>query len=178
MGSRAPGGGLREEIGKRRPFDSPEQEAWLNLVRTASVLGALEREVLKPRGLTGATYNVLRILRGAMLDGGPSGRRTCRDIGAHLIARVPDVTRLVDRLVALDLVRREPGDHDRRVVYVRITRKGLDVLARLDAPILDVHARQLGHLSGEELAELSRLLTRAREPHLQEGVGRGAVPHR
>lgn len=178
MSARAPGGGLREEIGKKRPFDSPEQEAWLNLVRTASVLGAFEREVFRPHGLSGATYNVLRILRGAALGGDGSGRRTCRDIGGHLVARVPDVTRLVDRLVEIGLVRREPGDHDKRVVFIRVTPKGLDVLARLDRPVLDAHARQLGHLSRDELAELCRLLVKAREPHRRAAGAPDAAPAR
>ncbi|MFM9997203.1 MAG: MarR family winged helix-turn-helix transcriptional regulator [Phycisphaerales bacterium] len=167
-GGGAAGNGLREEIGKRRPFDLPEQEAYLNLIRTEAVLTALGQAIVRPFGLSEATYNALRILRGATLGESPPGQRSCREIGAHLVARVPDVTRLVDRLVRMGLAERDRCEKDRRVVYVRITRKGLDLLARLDRPILEMHRAQLGHLTRAELAELSRLLVKAREPHLRE----------
>lgn len=164
----AGGAGLREEIGKRRPFDLPEQEAYLNLVRSDAVLTALGQVIVKPLGLSGATYNALRILRGATLGESPPGKRSCREIGEHMVARVPDVTRLVDRLVEMGLAERDRCEQDRRVVYVRITRKGLDLLAKLDRPVLEMHKRQLGHLTRAELTELSRLLVKAREPHQRD----------
>jgi DNA-binding MarR family transcriptional regulator len=155
---------LKDEIGKRREFDSPEQETLLNVLRTASVLAGPIEELLAGHGLSGATYNVLRILRGATLGPDASGRRSCSQIGEHLVAKVPDVTRLVDRLERMGLVERERCVEDRRVVYVKATRRGLDLLARLDRPVLDLHQRQLGHMARAELAELCRLLTRVRSP--------------
>lgn len=153
---------LREELGKRKPFDCPEQEAYLNILRSASVVGGPVSALLKEHGLSDATYNVLRILRGATLGAGASGRRTCTEVGEQMVTLVPDVTRLVDRLEAQGLVARERCTHDRRVVYVRVTRKGLDLLARLDRPLVEVQRAQLGHMPRAELAELSRLLVKAR----------------
>src|SRR5205823_12001244 len=93
-------------------------------------------------GLTGPQYNVLRILRGHGGDGVP-----CHEIGGQTVARTPDVTRLVDRLEAAGLAERARTAADRRVVLVRITPAGRELLARLDQPVLDLHRQALAHLS-------------------------------
>ena len=92
---------LRHELQQAKPFSSLEEEAFLNLARTASELGDSLELLLKTYGISAAQYNVLRILRGA----GPAG--LCRnEIRDRLVARMPDVTRLLDRLEALTYVRR------------------------------------------------------------------------
>ena len=149
---------LQEEIKKRRPFEAPEQEAYLNLLRTHGELYAEFHQLFKNAGISEPKYNVLRILRGAGPEGLPS-----LEVADRMITRLPDITRLVDRLEAEGLVRRERSDEDRRVVRVKATQNGLDVLARLDRPVADLHKLQLGHLSRPELEELSRLLEKARE---------------
>jgi len=101
----------------------------------------------------------LRILRGAGSGGLPS-----TEIAGRMVTRVPDITRLVDRLEATGLVERSRTSEDRRVVIVCITAKGLDVLASLDGPITKLHLAQLGHLTRKELEEFNRLLVKAREP--------------
>lgn len=159
---------LQHEIGKRKPFDSPCVEAFLNAIRTASVLEAPVQRLLARHALSTATYNVLRILRGAAdphaPEPGPVPGRTCSEIGRDLVTLVPDVTRLVDRLEKLALVERRRCTEDRRVVYVRITRKGLDLLSKIDAPLLELHESQFAHMTRAELADLSRLLVKARRP--------------
>ena len=79
-----------------------------------------------------------------------------------MVTRVPDVTRLLDRLEVQGLITRARGDDDRRVVRARITAAGLDLLARLDEPVLAVHRRQLGHLGADGLRSLIDALERAR----------------
>jgi DNA-binding MarR family transcriptional regulator len=150
---------LQAEIKKRRPFASPAEEAYLNLIRTYGVLEADFAQLFKQHGISEPKYNVLRILRGAGGDGLPS-----LEIADRMITRVPDVTRIVDRLETQGMVKRERTAADLRVVLVSITRKGLDLLAKLDEPIRQTHCRQLQHLSKAELAELSRLLEKARMP--------------
>lgn len=147
---------LRHEIGKRNPFETATEEAYLNLVRTASILEAGFAALFRTRGLSDSAYNVLRILRGA----GPEGR-TCGQIQAHMVVR-SDVTRLVDRLVDDGLIERSRDDRDRRVVRCRITSRGTDLVCDLDAPIAALHESQLGHMSDRDLKALSRLLERAR----------------
>lgn len=147
---------LRDEIGKRHDFDSSSEEAYLNLIRTTSVLEAEFTALFRSCGLSESSYNVLRILRSAGRDG-----RTCGQIQAHMVVR-SDVTRLVDRLVGEGLVERARDEHDRRVVVCRITRQGRALVDRLDEPIAALHEAQLGHMSDSELKALSRLLERAR----------------
>jgi DNA-binding MarR family transcriptional regulator len=79
-----------------------------------------------------------------------------------MVTRVPDVTRLLDRLEALGLIARARADADRRIVRTRITAEGLAILARLDEPVLRLHRRQLGHLGDDGLHALIGALDRAR----------------
>jgi DNA-binding MarR family transcriptional regulator len=150
---------LQEEIKKRRPFESPAEEAFLNLARTFGVLDADFVRLFKQHGISEPKYNVLRILRGAGGDGLPS-----LDSASRMITRVPDVTRIVDRLERQGLVKRQRGADDLRVVLVNVTRKGLELLAKLDGPTRQLHCRQLEHMTRGELDELSRLLEKARTP--------------
>lgn len=149
---------LRTEIRQTKPFASLEQEAQLNIERTAAVLGHAFAEALKPYGITATQYNVLRILRGA----GPDG--LCRnEVRDRLISQVPDVTRLLDRLEESELIERERSTADRRQVSTRITTAGLALLRTLDGPVSEMHKRHLGHLSDKQLKTLTELLALARE---------------
>jgi DNA-binding MarR family transcriptional regulator len=149
---------LKEEIKQNRPFVSLEQEAMLNIARTDAVLSYSIIEALKPFDITPTQYNVLRILRGAGHGG------LCReDIRERLVAQVPDVTRLLDRLEQAGLVERARDKTDRRLVNTRITHAGLDLLKKLDVPVNAAHEKQLGHLTKTELRTLIELLAKARD---------------
>jgi len=150
-------GHVRAEIKQKKPVRLREEEAFVNLLRTADVLMQGVAETLKPLGLSPTQYNVLRILRGAE----PTGL-VCREIGERMITRDPDVTRLLDRLEDRGLVARTRGREDRRVITTRITDDGLQVVGKLETPIADLHARQLGHLGAARLRTLIDLLERAR----------------
>lgn len=149
---------LRHEIKQTRPFSSLEQEVQLNIERTAAVLGHAFAEALKPYGITPTQYNALRILRGA----GKAG--LCRnEVRERLIAQVPDVTRLLDRLEEMKLVERVRSTTDRRLVATHITGAGNALLRELDEPIAEAHARHLGHMAPSQLKQLNELLAVARE---------------
>jgi DNA-binding MarR family transcriptional regulator len=148
---------LQKEIGKKKTFESLEQETALNLLRTMDHLQQDFGRLFQEHGLSGPQYNVLRILRGHGGDG-----LSCCEIGAEMITRMSDITRLVDRLEESGWVERSRDREDRRVVRVKITAEGLALLNRLDRPVEDLHKRQFGHFSRAELAELNRLLVKAR----------------
>jgi DNA-binding MarR family transcriptional regulator len=143
-----------------RRFDSLEQEAFLGLWRTYDRLRALEDELFGRRGLTPQQYNALRLLRAAH----PGTLRTL-DLAARLVSRAPDVTRMLDRLQERGLVERDRPADNRRVVRVGITGPGMELLEELRGPLRQCHARQLGHLSREQLEALIGLLHAARLPH-------------
>jgi DNA-binding MarR family transcriptional regulator len=152
------GGRLQQELKKRLPFGSPEQEATLNIARTADRFGICFARLFREYGLTPSQYNVLRILRG---EGNPL---PILEVADRMLAVVPGITGLIDRLEGMGLLARERSTEDRRVVFVAITPKGLDLLGKLDAPEAALHKRLIGHLSPIELRELSRLLEKARMP--------------
>jgi len=151
------GGKAQAEIKQKKPFQLREEEAFVNLLRTADVLLQGVAETLKPQGLSPTQYNVLRILRGAEQKG-----LACREISERMITRDPDVTRLLDRLEHRGLVTRARSPEDRRVITTRITNNGLQILETLEAPIGNLHMRQLGHLKAAQLRTLIQLLERAR----------------
>ena len=148
---------LQAEIKQRKPFASLEEEALLNLLRTADVLTQGLEKVLKAYGLSPTQYNVLRILRGA----GPGGR-SCREVAERMLTRDPDITRLLDRLEARGLVTRTRERQDRRVITTRVTRLGLALLAKLDGPAAAWHRERLGRLGTKRLRTLIELLEAAR----------------
>ncbi len=149
---------LRDEIKQTRPFESLAHEAFLSMGRTWAVLEHAVTEALKPHGITPTQYNVLRILRGAGEQG------LCRnEVMERMISRVPDATRLLDRIEAAGLILRKRSSEDRRFVDARITGEGLELLAQLDDPILELHQRQFGALNDEELSDLIELLGLVRQ---------------
>jgi len=149
-------GRLQRELKKRQPFESPEQEAVLNILRTNDQYQNRFGRLFREYGLTPSQYNLLRILRG---EGKPM---PCLEIGERMIQVVPAMTGLIDRLEKQELVARKRCTEDRRVVHVEITKKALDLLAEMDQPVMDLHKQLIGHLNRSELKELSRLLEKAR----------------
>ncbi|MFZ3263854.1 MAG: MarR family transcriptional regulator [Terriglobales bacterium] len=139
-----------------RRIGSPEEAAFLELLRTTDMLSRGLVGVLKAEDVSPTQYNVLRILRGTP-DGLP-----CGEIASRMITRDPDVTRLLDRLEKRGLIARCRETRDRRTVMARITKEGLEVLARLDEPVQSAHRKQLGHLGRERLRALGELLSIAR----------------
>jgi DNA-binding MarR family transcriptional regulator len=147
---------LAQDIGKRDDFTLPEQEAYLNLLRTADQLVGAFHQLFKTYGVTAAQYNALRILRGH------ETRVATRRIADEMVTREPDITRLIDRLEQAGLAKRERCREDRRVVWVTITAKGLELLHKLEQPVMTLHQQQLGHMGSRKLQTLSKLLTEAR----------------
>jgi DNA-binding MarR family transcriptional regulator len=150
-------GKLQQEIRKREPFASSEQEAVLNLFRTSDRMQHRFARLFREYGLTPSQYNILRILRGE------GKAMPCLEIAQRTITVVPGITGLIDRLEQSGLVTRQRSEEDRRVVNVSITTAGEEVLARLDEPLLELHRKMLAHFSAQEMAELTRLLEKARQ---------------
>ncbi len=151
-------GKLAVDIKQTKPFKHLEEEAFLNLLRTADALTQKEEGLLDGYELSHSQYNVLRILRGAGNDGLP-----CGEIANRMITRDPDITRLLDRLERRGLAQRSRESKDRRVVTARITQTGLDLLASMDEPMVETMKGLLAHLGSKELKTLIELLERARE---------------
>ena len=148
---------LRDELRQTKPFKSLREEALLSIARTEAIARERLERVLAPHGLSMTQYNVLRILRGA----GPNG--LCRnEIGQRLISRMPDVSRLLDRMESAGLVSRVRSTEDRRLVNTTLTKSGRALVDELDEVVARYQEDQLGQMTEEELRTLIELLSRLR----------------
>jgi DNA-binding MarR family transcriptional regulator len=145
------------ESQQTRTFQYIEEEAFLNIHRTADVMVQHLLAVLKPYGLSATQYNVLRILRSA----GAAGL-TCKDIGSRMVTPDPDITRLLDRLEKRNLLTRNRAREDRRFVSIQITPEGLEILKKLDAPVQDLQLDLFRNLGNQQVRELVDLLENVR----------------
>jgi len=148
---------IYSEISQGRPFDRPEHELGVGVLRTGDVLHHSINRALAPWGLSNEQYNALRILRGAGEGGHPT-----LEISRRLISRSPNITRLLDKLIDKDLARRDRDTEDRRQAMVRITPKGRKLLERCDRSI-DSVLEKLRCLNTAEMRLAVRLLDRVRE---------------
>jgi MarR family transcriptional regulator, organic hydroperoxide resistance regulator len=152
------GRSIVDELKQTRPFASKAQEATVALLHTTDVVRRRLARVVASHGITLQQYNVLRILRGA--GGEPM---SALDIAERLIEETPGISRLLDRLVAKKLIQRERCSEDRRRLECSITAKGLELLARLDEPVLAADSAAMDGLTAREVATLSDILTRIRQ---------------
>ena len=148
---------LQEEIKQGKPFESAREELWLNLARTAAMASHVVEQGLRQHGLSPTQYNVLRILRGA----GEKG--LCQyEIGERLVAQVPDVPRIVDRMEKAGWVHRVRGVSDRRIVTATLTEAGMELVGVLDTPVREMSETIFAGLAEGDVERLNELLVAAR----------------
>lgn len=146
--------------------DTVEQGAFFDIVRVASRLEGELNKVFRPYDLTTATFSILSILERVSPEG-----LSCGDVAGQLIAEVPDMTRLLDRLERLEYVVRERSALDRRMVKVRLTDRGCEVVRGLNPAVQQCHKEQFRSVPAEKLAELRQILKSiARD---ERGIGGG-----
>ena len=118
-------------------------------------------KLLKIWGMTVLQYDALRVLYvlDANDEGLPSG-----EIGKNVYTRVPDVTRLLDRLEDKGWIARERDEKNRRVVRVRLTGLGIELVESAYLPLRELEAQQLERLTQDEKQELQSLLNKALNP--------------
>ncbi len=149
---------LYRDLKQSRPFRSLEEALLLSLLMCSQRMSEQLHRILKTENLSDVQYNILRILRGAGEEG-----RSCGQISERLVTRVPDVTRLLDRLEARELVRRERSSSDRRVVLSYATPRALTLLEKLDPLVSSGIRRSMEHLDEKQRLNLLASLERLRE---------------
>jgi DNA-binding MarR family transcriptional regulator len=120
--------GIEEEIKQTRPFNNEYQKLVINILFTSSWLGTMHAQSLKPYGITPAQYNVLRILRGKYPEAYSN-----QEITERMIDKSSNSTRIVDKLKLKGLIARTENISDRRLVDIKITEKGLDLLKEVES---------------------------------------------
>lgn len=148
---------LQDELKKRNPFDSLEQEAALAILRTSDLLENRGNRLLREFGLTASQYNVLRILRG---EGKPM---PCLEIANRMIQVAPAITRVIDQLLKLEYVTKIQCPQDQRIFHVALTPAARKLLKKIDQPILDLHDRLMAGATKAEMQNLIQTLASIRE---------------
>lgn len=143
---------LKDELKKRGPFGSVEQEATLAVMRTSDLLENRLARLLREYGLTLTQYNVLRILRG---EGKPL---PCLEVASRMIQVAPAITRVVDQLLAMELITKNQSPTDRRVFEIELTPQAVRLVKSLDEPVLNLHQTLLSNVSQGDLKSLIRIL--------------------
>jgi DNA-binding MarR family transcriptional regulator len=160
-------GTLQAEMGQGRPFKSLEQEATVALLRTASLVTRAFARLVEPAGLSWAQYNALRIVRGAGRGGIPT-----LAIRERMIDEGTTITRLLDKLEAGGLIRRERSEPDRRQVLCYATDEGRRVLGQLDPKVDALDEAVLGFLPTARLEALVHTLDEIRAANAERGAAR------
>jgi MarR family 2-MHQ and catechol resistance regulon transcriptional repressor len=142
--------GIDQELQSR--FTSEQQKAMLNILFTANWIRSHQVSRFKPYAISAQQYNILRILRGA------NDRMRAQSVKERMIDRAPNATRLTDKLIEKGLVARERCDEDRRVIYVRITPKGLDLLDLIDRESKAAYTKLFSRLTEEEARAINAVL--------------------
>lgn len=148
---------LEDEI-KQKNFSTPYQKMLLNVYFTSSWFATQAARILKPYKLTLQQYNVLRILRGQHTKPASVGL-----IQERMLDKSSNASRLIDKLLLKKLVDRKTCPSDRRQMEIRITPKGLELLAELDSKMLNSEKRAGEVISEEEAAMVSDILDRLRD---------------
>ena len=134
-------------------FANPKVKALVNIIYTANWINSIQNEFFKPFGISPQQYNILRILRGANK---PLKVQTIKE---RMLERSPNATRLMDKLCAKSLIDRLPCADDRRVVFIKISEKGLTLLKEIDK---DFKEDLLENLTLQDAKSLSDLLDKIR----------------
>ncbi|PTS99277.1 MarR family transcriptional regulator [Pedobacter sp. HMWF019] len=146
---------LQKEI-KTSRFESVFQQAVVNVFYTYSWCTEQMKQIVVPYEITTQQFNVLRILRGQHPK--PS---TINLIKSRMMDKMSDASRIVDRLVQKGLVEKEINTTDKRAVDIRISKKGLALLKRMDEEV-DLSAMISSNLTEEEALQLNLLLDKLR----------------
>jgi DNA-binding MarR family transcriptional regulator len=133
--------------------DSPSRSVYFSLMKSADILGGDFARLFRQHGITATVFNAMRIL----IQGPDEGQRI-GEIGRQLIQRVPDITRLIDRMERDGLVERSRDTEDRRAVSIRLTEAGRRKCESLYSAVALRHKEQLSHMSERDLKQLHKLL--------------------
>jgi DNA-binding MarR family transcriptional regulator len=146
---------IEEEI-KQPKFRDAYQKAVINLLFTANWMQSRNQEFFKDYGITAHQFNILRILKGQHPQS-----ISATEIKTRMLDKNSDVSRMLDRLIAKNLILKRTCPNDKRAFDVLITDEGIELLKSMEKflPQRD----RIMNLSEEEAIVLSDLLDKCRE---------------
>ncbi len=147
---------IAEEI-QQKSFKSEHEKAFINLLFTASWISSKQIKFFKPYGISPQQYNVLRILKGQY----PNSINVS-EVQSRMLDKMSNASRLIDKLLARELVSREMCGNDRRRMDIAITQQGMALLNDIE-----IHQhKNIMNLCGveeNEAKELNELLDKFRK---------------
>ncbi len=144
--------------------DDSSVETWMSIVGAYKTVHLLLNQQLIKNGLTFPQYRVIRVL-------GKFGAMPMNKIGEHMLVTPPDITGLIDRLEGRGYIERRGSGTDRRIVIMRLTRRGKTLHRRTSVQHRKLVSRIMKVLSGDELVNVTRLLDRIKEGALEVKSG-------
>jgi MarR family transcriptional regulator, organic hydroperoxide resistance regulator len=153
---------LKKELQMESDFNSLAQELILSISKTQSLLDSMFNKVFIEHKLTPSQFNILRILKGNKSKEG----MTCSDIGARMIWKDSDLTRLLDKLVKKKYVKRKRTPEDRRKIFILLTDEGRQCVATVSPLLNKIEKGALSHMSDEKCKKMIKLLEETRKPHI------------
>lgn len=138
-------------------FQSSGQRAMVNVRYTSNFFAATQNQFMAQYGLSMPQYNILRILRGAKKS------ISVNSVKDRMVEKSPNTTRLMDKLFDKGLIERERCNNDRRIVFVQISKQGLDLLSEIDVAFSSHESNMMPTtLTDAEADMLSDLLDKLR----------------
>ncbi|RZK72301.1 MAG: MarR family transcriptional regulator [Pedobacter sp.] len=143
---------IEKEI--KHNFSSPQQRALTNIIFTSNWVLNRIASALKPTNLSLQQFNVLSILYGQ-----PDYTASVNLITDRLIDRMPNTSRLLNKLMEKGLIEKEKNSTDLRVVSIKLTKNGV-ILKKKARTIID---SILVNLTNEEANSLNEMLEKVRD---------------
>mgnify|MGYP002625639895 CR=1 FL=1 len=143
---------IEEEI-KQTKFRDIYEKAVLNLFVTTNGIEALVNRLMKGYGITMQQFNVLRILKGQYPNPAPLNLISCR-----MLDKMSNASRIIDKLVAKELITRNTCPNDRRAVDHLITQKGMELLVKVNESLYELYDKKFKNLNKTETEQLNKLL--------------------
>ncbi|HTM65962.1 MAG TPA: MarR family transcriptional regulator [Flavipsychrobacter sp.] len=146
-----------QEALKTDRFRDEQHKATLNVLYTAYWFKSHLSIVFKEHGITEEQFNVMRILKGKHPE-----QMCVRDIASRMLEKNSNVPRIIDRLVAKKMVKRENSTEDKRETLISLTAKGIEQLEKVSKQV-ETKSNDIINLSDEEANQLHNLLEKLRE---------------
>ena len=147
---------IEEEI-KQEKFRDEYEKAVINLIVTTNKIEALVGKHMKEYGLTSQQFNVLRILKGQYPNPAPLNLISCR-----MLDKMSNASRIIDKLVAKELITRTTCPNDRRAVDHLISNKGMVLLDKVNISLYELYELKFKKLTKTETEQLNKLLDKFR----------------
>jgi DNA-binding MarR family transcriptional regulator len=149
---------LKEELRLDQTIATMEHECLLNIFYAATMLYKASYIYFRQYGITDAQFNVLIQLQYEKQQG-----LSQADLGRRLVVNKADMTGIIDRLEKAGLVGREDHPKDRRINIIKITRKGRDIVNRLEPGYFTGVKKVMSGISQNDMKTIMKGMEKIRE---------------